>query len=211
MRNSGWFEHYEKERKQERAKKVKSNNLVFIILPIMILAGLISAISGGALNTAEGRQGVMMFGGVAAFILIFSAIIVVIGKKKDITKAERENVKQLLHTDEEVDLFDQQMSTTPIAEFSAGKGVAICATQDFVYKRRGEERCSFIWRRDIANLYYCKTASTGINPLKAAYFYDLRRADNKVIFNGLVNSGKELAKLEEFFHTLQPSIGFYKA
>ena len=62
-------------------------------------------------------------------------------------------MKQLLHTDEEVDLFDQQMSTTPIAEFSAGKGLAICATQDFVYKRRGEERCSFIWRRDIANLY----------------------------------------------------------
>ena len=52
---------------------------------------------------------------------------------------------------------------------------------------------------------------TGINPLKAAYFYDVRRADNKVIFNGLVNSGKELAKLEEFFQTLQPSIGFYKA
>ena len=210
MKNSVWFEHYEKDRKQERAKKVKSNGIVFIILPIMILAGLISAISGGSLNTAEGRMGVMMFGGVAVFILIFAAIMVVIGKKKDITKAERENVKQLLHTDEEVELFDQQMSATPIAEFSS-KGVVICATQDFVYKRRGEERFSFIWRRDIANLYYCKTASTGINPFKAAYFYDLRRADNKVVFNGLVDSGKELERLEEFFQSLQPSIGFYKA
>lgn len=210
MKNSVWFEHYEKDRKQERAKKVKSNGIVFIILPIMILAGLISAISGGSLNTAEGRQGVMMFGGVAVFILIFAAIMVVIGKKKDITKAERENVKQLLHTDEEVELFDQQMSTAPIAEFSS-KGVVICATQDFVYKRRGEERFSFIWRRDIANLYYCKTASTGINPFKAAYFYDLRRVDNKVVFNGLVDSGKELERLEEFFQSLQPSIGFYKA
>lgn len=210
MKNSVWFEHYEKDRKQERAKKVKSNGIVFIILPIMILAGLISAISGGSLNTAEGRQGVMMFGGVAVFILIFAAIMVVIGKKKDITKAERENVKQLLHTDEEVELFDQQMSTAPIAEFSS-KGVVICATQDFVYKRRGEECFSFIWRRDIANLYYCKTASTGINPFKAAYFYDLRRVDNKVVFNGLVDSGKELERLEEFFQSLQPSIGFYKA
>ena len=210
MKNSVWFEHYEKDRKQERAKKVKSNGIVFIILPIMILAGLISAISGGSLNTAEGRMGVMMFGGVAVFILIFAAIMVVIGKKKDITKAERENVKQLLHTDEEVELFDQQMSTAPIAEFSS-KGVVICAKQDFVYKRRGEERFSFIWRRDIANLYYCKTASTGINPFKAAYFYDLRRVDNKVVFNGLVDSGKELERLEEFFQSLQPSIGFYKA
>lgn len=53
---------------------------------------------------------------------------------------------------------------------------------------------------------YSKTASTTGNPLKAAYFFDIRNGQQKVIMNGLADSRTKLKELEELLHIAQPSI-----
>lgn len=64
--------------------------------------------------------------------------------------------------------------------------------------------------KDHLNLYFHKnkTGSTTGNPVNAAFFFDIRNNKQKVIMNGLCDSGKQLDAITEMLTIANPEIRF---
>lgn len=209
MRESIWLKNYEQEVQSKRKQSNEKKKASLIVIPVMLLVALGLAAVNGDSAAANGQNPTMYIVGFFAFMMIFVLIVLNIGKKKDATKNTRKNVQELLRSDEEVEAFDQQMSMEPIKEVKISSDTAIFFTQDYLGKKylaMGDLNYSFIHREEMAYYDYSKTASTTANPINAAFFFDIRNAENKVILNGLADSGAKLAELEELLRSAKPDI-----
>ncbi len=201
MRESVWLQAYEQKVNEKRNNSNKSKKIILLIIPMMLLIFMLPAMMNGAGADPQAKSSMIFTVAVFAAILLFAVLMIGKGKKMDVTKHTRENVKALLRTDEEVERFDYQMSMPPIAEVNIASQIKLFLTEDYLGKQyigaTGDLAYTFIRRQEIASLNYKKTASTTGNPLKAAYFFDICDADNNVMLNGLADSGKQLEQLQE--------------
>lgn len=203
MKESIWLKKYESEVYEKRGKSNQNKKVIFIILPVMLLLFLVAAMAGGGATDPQTQAGMMAMVGVFAGIMVFAIIMVSIGKKKDVAKGTRENVLELLKTDEDVDFFDQQMNTAPIMEVKIATETTVFLTMDYVGKKymlEGNLQYRFIRRSDVVYFNHCKTSSAGANPLRASYFFDIQNADKKVVLNGLAETGTQLEQLRELLN-----------
>lgn len=213
MKESIWLQKYEKEVCGKRGKSNQNKKVIFIILPIMLLLALGAAMANGAAEDPQARSGMMVMVAVFVFIMVFVIIMLSKGKKIDAAKGTRENVKALLKTDEDVDYFDQQMNSAPIMEEKIALGSTVFLTLDYVgmsFLYLGDLQYRFARKGDIASLHYCKTASTGSNPLRASYFFDVKNAENEVLLHGTAETGEQLSKMEAILRIAQPNLNVVK-
>ena len=212
MKQSIWLQNYENEIKEKRNKKNKNNKIVIpITMLVMLGLGTVSAISNGALDTAEGRMGMGMFAGIIIFIMLFSFLMSSIGKKKDVTAYTRNEVNALFQSDDDVDRFDQEMSCAPIKEIKINTTTTMFMTESYIGSKTttgGTLNYSFIKKQDMASFHKKKTGSTTANPINAAFFFDIRNSQQKVIMNGLADSGKQLDAITEMLAEANPNIQF---
>lgn len=209
MRESVWLKQYEKEVKSKRNDSNDKKKIILIVIPVMMLLFLVLAMMNGNSEAAQGQNYIGYFIGIFAAIMAFVIILMCVGKKKDVTKQTRDNVRALLSSDEEVILFDQQMYGAPIKEVTIRPETTVFLTQDYLgmkYMNMGDLHYRFIHRRDIVSYNYSRTKSTTANLINAAYFFDIRNLQNQVILNGLADSGAQLADLEELLRMAQPAI-----
>lgn len=209
MKKSLWLQSYEKEVSTKRNKSNQNKKLILIIIPLMLLVFLIPAFANGAAADPQAQGGMVALVLVFAVIMLFAIIMIRIGKKKDVASQTRKNVMSLLKNDADVERFDQQMSAGPIKEVTISSETSVFLTEDYVgqkYMLGGDLQYRFIRRNDIASFHRAKTTSTTANPLKAAYFFDIRDCNQQVIFNGLADSGKQLEELFALLQLAQPNI-----
>ena len=209
MKKSTWLQAYETEVREKRNQSNQKKKVIFILLPVMLIFMFIAILSSSDLSNPEVRTSMMVMGGVFAFTLLFVIFIVSISKKKDVTKYTSQNLTKLLTSDEEVDLFDQQMATAPINEVTIASETTIFVTADYLGKKwmaSGDLRYDFIRLSDIASLHYKKTGSNTANPLNAAFFFDIRNAGQNIILNGSVDSGKQLEAFIALLQDVKPEI-----
>lgn len=209
MKESTWLKQYEKEAKAKRGKSNDNKKVILIIIPIMLLLFLGLAMVNGGAASSQGQNGMVFLVVIFAAIIIFAIIMMSIGKKKDVTKSTRENVLALLGSDSEVDSFDSQMSQAPIKEVSISTETTVFLTESYVgmkFVSMGDLNYRFIHREEIAFYDYSKTASTTANPINAAFFFDIKNGQKKVILNGQVDSGSKMVELEELLKTANPNV-----
>lgn len=209
MKESTWFKAYEQEVIEKKNKANGSKKTIFLILAIMMIFFLVCALVNEKSFSAETLIKFLPLLGTFAFIIILVSVLMLVTKKADPAKRTRNNLKELLRSDEEVEAFDLQMSTTPLKEFEVSQGTILFLTQDYIGEKgidNGNVFYKFIRNKDIAYYDYMKTKSTTANPLKAAYFYDIRKANQEVILNGIADSSTQLEQLEDLLKTAQPSI-----
>lgn len=209
MKESVWLKEYEKEVKGKRADSNSKKKIILVIVPLMMLLFVGAALMNGGSNAAQAQNAVMPMVAVFAGIMIFVVIMLCIGKKKDVTKNTRDNVKELLRSDEEVDEFDRQMSAAPVKEIKINSTSTMFLTPDYVGEKSiamGDLTYRFARRSDMVSYKYVKTKSTTANPLKAAYFFEIRNAQNKLLLGGLADTGELLAEVEELLKIAQPAI-----
>ena len=209
MKESIWLKNYEQEVKGKRDASNGKKKIILIMVPLIMLLFMAAAMMNADSAAAQGQNPAMYFVPLFVVLMVFIVIMLSIGKKKDVTKHTRENVKALLRNDAEVEQFDRQMSEAPIKEVKISGDTTIFLTLDYVGKKciaMGDLTYTFIRREEMAYYDYAKTASTTANPLNAAYFFDIRNAQKKVILNGLADSGSQLGQLEELLKLAQPAI-----
>ena len=136
-KESTWLKNYEHEVNGKRQASNSKKKVILIIVPLMMLLCLglaaMNRNTPAAQNAAaQGQNAVMYIVPTFAVLMVFILIMLAVGKKKDVTKFTRENVKSLLRTDEEVDAFDQQMSETPIREVKINSTSTVFLTPDYV-------------------------------------------------------------------------------
>ncbi|MBQ3164047.1 MAG: hypothetical protein IJC02_05860 [Lachnospiraceae bacterium] len=209
MKQSVWLQNYEQEVYAKRNASNQKKKIIPIIFILMMAFGLIAAISNGALNDPQARTGLLAFVGIFAFLMIYVLILMKIGKKKDVAKYTRNEVMALFHSDYDVEQFDQEMNAAPLKELTINEGTTMFMTENYIGIKSmpcGDLRYSFIRKHDIASFHRKKTASTTGNPMKAAFFFDIRNHEQKVIMNGLADSGKQLEAIIDMLQTANPHI-----
>lgn len=209
MKQSVWLQNYEQEVYAKKNASNQKKKIIPIIFILMMAFGLIAAISNGALNDPQARTGLLAFVGIFAFLMIYVLILMKIGKKKDVAKYTRNEVMALFHSDYDVEQFDQEMNAAPLKELTINEGTTMFMTENYIGIKSmpcGDLRYSFIRKHDIASFHRKKTASTTGNPMKAAFFFDIRNHEQKVIMNGLADSGKQLEAIIDMLQTANPHI-----
>ncbi|MBQ3514645.1 MAG: hypothetical protein IJA32_12775 [Lachnospiraceae bacterium] len=209
MKQSVWLQNYEQEVYAKRNASNQKKKIIPIIFILMMAFGLIAAISNGALNDPQARTGLLAFVGIFAFLMIYVLILMKIGKKKDVAKYTRNEVMALFHSDYDVEQFDQEMNAAPLKELTINEGTTMFMTENYIGIKSmpcGDLRYSFIRKHDMASFHRKKTGSTTGNPMKAAFFFDIRNHEQKVIMNGLADSGKQLEAIIDMLQTANPHI-----
>lgn len=209
MKQSVWLQNYEQEVYAKKNASNQKKKIIPIIFILMMAFGLIAAISNGALNDPQARTGLLAFVGIFAFLMIYVLILMKIGKKKDVAKYTRNEVMALFHSDYDVEQFDQEMNAAPLKELTINEGTTMFMTENYIGIKSmpcGDLRYSFIRKHDIASFHRKKTGSTTGNPMKAAFFFDIRNHEQKVIMNGLADSGKQLEAIIDMLQTANPHI-----
>lgn len=211
MKESTWFKNYEAEVKSKRDKSNKNKVIVIpIVLGFMaVLCCILAMVNGNNAAAEQQVSPIFYFLPVFAFIALLTVMMLAVSKRKDPANRTRNSLKELLRSDGEVDAFDLQMSEAPVMELETNRTTRIFLTQDYVGSRflaDGDVTYTFIRKGDIASFNFKKTASTTDNPLNAAFFFDIKNSDGKVILNGLTDSGKQLDALMELIRTAQPAV-----
>lgn len=209
MKQSVWLQNYEQEVYAKRNASNQKKKIIPIIFILMMAFGLIAAISNGALNDPQARTGLLAFVGIFAFLMIYVLILMKIGKKKDVAKYTRNEVMALFHSDYDVEQFDQEMNAAPLKELTINEGTTMFMTENYIGIKSmpcGDLRYSFIRKHDMASFHRKKNGSTTGNPMKAAFFFDIRNHEQKVIMNGLADSGKQLEAIIDMLQTANPHI-----
>ena len=209
MKQSVWLQNYEQEVYAKKNASNQKKKIIPIIFILMMAFGLIAAISNGALNDPQARTGLLAFVGIFAFLMIYVLILMKIGKKKDVAKYTRNEVMALFHSDYDVEQFDQEMNAAPLKELTINEGTTMFMTENYIGIKSmpcGDLRYSFIRKHDMASFHRKKTGSTTGNPMKAAFFFDIRNHEQKVIMNGLADSGKQLEAIIDMLQTANPHI-----
>ena len=101
------------------------------------------------------------------------------------------------------------MSSAPIMEEKIALGSTVFLTMDYVgitFLFHGDLQYRFARKGDIASLHYSKTKSTGANPFRASYFFDVKNANNEVLLHGTAETGEQLGKMEAILKTAQPNL-----
>lgn len=115
----------------------------------------------------------------------------------------------LFHSDYDVEQFDQEMNSAPLKEITISAGTTMFMTENYIGIKSipcGDLRYSFIRKHDMASFHRQITRSTTANPIKAAFFFDIRNHEQKVIMNGLADSGKQLEAIIDMLQTANPNI-----
>ena len=210
MKQSIWLQNYEQEVKAKRnTSNEQKKKIIPIILIAMMALGIIAAIANGALNDPQSRTGLLAFIGIFAFIMLYVFILMKISAKKDVTKYTRNEVMALFHSDYDVEKFDQEMNSAPLREITISAGTTMFMTESYIGTKSilgGDLHYSFIRKHDMASFHKKMTKSTTANPIKAAYFFDIRNNEQKVIMNGLADSGKQLEAIIDMLQTANPNI-----
>lgn len=211
MRTSVWLQNYEKEVQDKQAKGNKSKNTVYIMVPAVFLLFVVLMIVNGALKTPEGRQGVYIVLGLLVFVMLIVMVSMRAAKKKDLAEYTRNSVQELLTRDEDVELFDQQMSMAPEFEAQVNTERFLFMTKDFVGERfmyGGIQKYRFCHRRDVKSFHYIKEHKT--NMLITDFDYDVRNAYNEVVLNGTTSGKKKLEAIQDFFAKVCPDLEIIK-
>lgn len=209
MKQSVWLQDYEKEVNGKRQKSNQGKKVTFIIIPVMMVLVIAAALANGAAEDPQAKSGMLFMVVIFAFIMIFAMVMIGKGKKIDAAKGTREDVLQLLKTDEDVDCFDLQMGKKPDMEEKIAVETSVFLTTDYVGKKfmyLGDLQYRFARRKDIAALDYCKTAGAGANPLKASYFFDVKDAGNKKVLGGIAETKEQLERLETLLKEANPNL-----
>lgn len=209
MKQSIWLQNYEQEVNAKRKASNQNKKIIPIVIIVMMVLGLIAAMSGGAMEDPQAQSGMLGFIGVFVGIMLFAILMISIGKKKDVTKQTRDEVLALFHSDYDVDQFDQEMSAAPLKEITISSETTMFLTENYIGKKYmycGDLHYSFIRKQDMASFHKKKTGSTTGNPVSAAYFFDIRNGEQKVIMNGLADSGKQLDAIEELLQMAKPDV-----
>lgn len=101
------------------------------------------------------------------------------------------------------------MSEKPVMEMKLGSEEFLFFTKDFFgkkYMSNGNQYYYFAKNKDISSFNFCKTASSDVNPLRASYAFDIQNQHNKVIMNGIAETGEILEQLIELVKTIQPEV-----
>lgn len=214
MKNSIWLQNYTKEVQDKKNKSDVNKKYIFLIVPLIMLAGIVIAtFAGNEPITEETKMGLIMMVGVFAFIMLYSMLLLKIRKKKDVTKYTRDNVLSLLRTDEEVDRFDQQMMASPIKNVKFSNINNLFLTEDYVGMDSvfgGDLKYVFVRKTDVTFIRFKKTASTTGNPLNAAFLFDVLNKENKIILQGCADSGKQLEEVIALLQMAQPTLQIIK-
>lgn len=209
MKQSIWLQNYEKAVNAKRGESNQKKKIILIIIPMMMVLGLIAAMAGGGMDDPQAQSGMLAFIGVFVGIMLFVVLMISIGKKKDVTKQTRNEVMALFRSDYDVDQFDQEMSAPPIKEIAISSETTMFLTENYIgvkFMSLGDLHYSFIRKHDAASFHKKKTGSTTGNPLNAAFFFDIRNAEQKVIMNGLADSGKQLDAIVELLQMAKPDV-----
>lgn len=211
MKTSVWLQHYEKEVQEKQTKNNKSKKWVYFMAPAIFLLFIVLMIANGAMATPEGRQGIYMMLGAMVFAMAVVVLSMRAAKKKDGAKYTRNDLQQLLLRDEDVDLFDQQMSVAPEFETTIGAEDVLFMTPDFVgesFMNNGIRCYRFCYRRDVKSFHYIKGHSTSL--LITDFSYDVRNAYNEIVFNGSVTGKKKIQLIQDFFQKAYPDLEIVK-
>ena len=120
-------------------------------------------------------------------------------------------LRKLVHIQklDEVEQFDRQMQSQPIMQIKTDITETMFLTMDYVgmkYFYVGDQQYRFARRKDIAGLDFCKTSSTGANPMRASYFFDVKGTGNEKLLSGVAETGKTLEKLEALLKEVNPDL-----
>ena len=124
MKQSVWLENYEKTDKEIRKQKEEeygngpSKSLCIIAIGIVMM--IVGYRVCGALLGDVGRG---MGPGIGSFVLLYGIISFFIASSKKVSICDncvsftKKNVMDILNSDSDVDMFDQEMSRPPVKEF----------------------------------------------------------------------------------------------
>lgn len=105
MKQSVWFENYEKEVQKLQKNNADKKKILFLIIPIMFILFGVFGMAGGA----EFVQVLPLFI-VGAVVLLMAILLSKKANTSDKAKDVRQNLAELFKSDEEVDEFDAQMA-----------------------------------------------------------------------------------------------------
>lgn len=209
MKNSIWLDNYVKDVQGKRNKSGQNKKVILIIIPVMMVLFMVAAMAGSGEMDPQVMSGMLTMLGVFAFVMLFAIIMIGKGKKIDAAKGTRENVLALLKTDEDVDYFDQQMNSAPIREVKIGTAAKMFLTMDYVgvsFLYLGDLQYRFARRTDIATIEYSRTSSTGANPMKASYIFDVKDQRNERVLREVAETGTQLEQVIELLKEVQPNL-----
>lgn len=208
MKKSIWLERYEKEVNGKRNESNQKKKVIFIIIPVMMLLMLLPSLLSGNLDS-QAKTGMLVMVGVFVFVMLF--VVLLLGKSKNIdaAKGTRENLMKLLHTDDQVDEFDQQMSMEPVEKIKIGATSDVIITQDYIgitSLHLGDLQYRFARISEIKAIDYAKTSSVGGNPVLASYYFDIKNDQDIIMVQGLAETMKPLEQVIEALKKVQSDI-----
>ena len=209
MKNSIWLTNFEKEVNEKRSQSNQKKKVIFIILPIMMALFLIPALASGDMVDPQVKMGILFMLGTFVFIFLFIILLLGKGKKIDASAGTRKSLMELLQSDEEVDAFDQQMSSPNLKEIKIADQSNIILTSDYIalsFYHLGDLQYRFARIKDISAIAYSKTGSMNANPINASYFFDIKDNQNKIILQGAASKKSLLDEMIDSLNKLQPDI-----
>lgn len=202
MKKSQWLDSFEKEINALQNKNASSKNVIFIIIPIMFLLFAGMSIAGGA---SIGQA--MPLIGIGAGLFLLSFVLVKKSSNKDNAKGIRENLMQLLTSDEQVDEFDRQMAR-PLCVVQVDMNSEVIITEEYIVSRwafGGMPDCRLARIRDIAGSNMTALRNGGAMGGKT-HMIDLLDVHGKKILGISVDGDHRLQALMQVFAKYCPNI-----
>ena len=204
MKTSIWLTNFEKEVNEKRSQSNQKKKVIFIILPIMMALFSLPTLTSNDTLEPQVKMGILIMLGIFVFIFLFVILLLNISKKIDATAVTRKNLMALLQSDEEVDAFDQQMSSPNLKEIKMNNQTNVIITNDYIalsFYHSGDLQYRFARIKDISIIACSKTGS-----INASHCFDIKNNQNNIILQGTFTNKSLLDEMIDSLNELQPDI-----
>ena len=215
MKESIWFQEFEKEVQEKRKKGnygKRNGSFILPLMAVLIVLDVLALVRHGGISSPQGKYYLCV---TVVAVLGFAIILLGRSKRVDAIKGTGENVRALFKSDDEVDRFDEQMQSSPLMseQMFTEYNITVFLTTDYVgmkFLLLDEVQYRFAHRNDIAVLEISK-ASRGIAGSQGtSYFFNVKNAKNKLLMGGYTEKYERIEKLEVLLRTAQPNLAITK-
>ncbi len=204
MRESVWLKKHVEEVQGKRDQSAQKKKVMLILLPMMFGLFFIAIIaSAGEVMASEIRTAMIVMLAVFAGVMVMVILLLGKAKKIDATKGTRENVTAILKTDEDVELFDMEMSQKPLKEVWLSGVSKFFVTQNYIgvkFMYLGDEQYRFAKKTEVTGFAYCKTK--GVKEI----FFDVLNCNNEKIFGESATSMNQINEIITLLQEFQPNL-----
>ena len=204
MKESVWLKKHVEEVQGKRDQSAQKKKVMLILLPMMFGLFFIAIIaSAGEAMASEIRTAMIVMLAVFAGVMVMVILLLGKAKKIDATKGTRESGAKMLKTDEDVEIFDAEMSQKPLNEVWLTGVSKFFVTANYIgvkFMYLGDEQYRFAKKTDVTQFAYSQTK--GVKEI----FFDVFNENNEKMFGESATSMNQINEIIALLQTAQPSL-----